>query len=103
MRTALNQPIKRSANIKASNPALAIKPEFLPDLSAVTVSETTIACTFEDGRSVIFPLNWSDKLAMATPEQRQAFEFNAHFIFWDELDEIIGVRNILFGKKLRWQ
>lgn len=103
MRTTLNQPIKRSANTKSSNPALDIKPEFLPDLTAVSVSETTVACTFEDGRSVTFPLSWSDKLLDATPEQRQAFEFNAHFIFWDEPDEIIGVRNILFGKKLRWQ
>ena len=103
MRTALNQPIKRSANKRSNNPALAIKPEFLPDLSSVTVSETTVACTFEDGRSITFPISWSDKLAVAIPEQRQAFEFNAHFIFWDELNEIIGVRNILFGKKLRWQ
>jgi hypothetical protein len=103
MRTALNQPIKRSVNTKSSNPALQIKPEFLPDLTSVTVSETTVACTFEDGRSVTFPVGWSDKLAIATPELRQAFEFNAHFIFWDELDEIIGVRNILFGKKLQWQ
>ncbi len=45
---------------------------------------------------------WSDKLTQATDQQRQAFTFNAHFIFWDNLDEIIGVRNILFGNKLRW-
>jgi len=103
MRTALNPITRTSAKAKQTNPGLQIKPEFLPDLVSVTVSETTIACAFDDGRSVTFPISWSDKLAVATPEQRQVFKFNAHFIFWDELDEIIGVRNILFGKKLRWQ
>lgn len=102
MRTALNPITRNSAKAKPTSPGLQIKPEFLPDLVSVKVTETTIVCTFDDDRSVTFPISWSNKLAIATPEQRQAFEFNAHFIFWDELDEIIGVRNILFGKKLRW-
>jgi hypothetical protein len=59
-----------------------------------------VQCDFEDGRTVSFPLAWSAKLANASDEHRQAFEFNAHYIFWDDLDEIIGVRNILFGNRL---
>ncbi|KAB7729186.1 DUF2442 domain-containing protein [Rudanella paleaurantiibacter] len=102
MRTALNPATRNSPKAKSSNPALDILPEHLPDLSAVNVTESLVVCRFEDGRSVSFPLDWSDKLAKATTEQRQAFEFNAHFIFWDDLDEIIGVRNILLGNKLRW-
>jgi len=101
MRTALSPTTKKSAN--ASNPALQISPEFLPDLLSVRMTTTTVICSFEDGRSVSFPIAWSQKLEQATPEQRQAFEFNAHFIFWDDIDEIIGVRNILFGKQLRWE
>ena len=100
MITALNPATKRSTNTITSNPALAIKPEFLPDLSSVMVTDTMVVCSFEDGRSVSFPTRWSQKLTQATPEQRQAFEFNAHFIFWDEIDEIVGVRNVLFGKQL---
>lgn len=103
MRTALNPTIKRSARPKSSHPALQIDPHSLPDLSSVVVTDTTVVCDFEDGHTVSFPIAWSHKLAYATPEQRQAFEFNAHFIFWDGIDEIIGVRNILFGKQLQWQ
>lgn len=103
MRTALNLPTKKSTKAKVTNPALLIKPEFLPDLSAVAVTDTMVSCTFEDGRSISFPITWSTKLTAATSEQRQAFEFNAHFIFWDTIDEIIGVRNILFGKQLHWE
>lgn len=103
MRTALNPTTRKLPKAKLPNPALQIRPEFLPNLSAVTVSDTTVSCIFEDGRAVSFPIGWSDKLAQATAEQRQAFEFNAHFIFWDDIDEIIGVRNILLGKQLRWQ
>ena len=102
MRTALNLPTKKSAKTKASNPALSINPEFLPDLSSVIVTDSMVSCTFDDGRSVSFPIAWSAKLTEATTEQRQEFEFNAHFIFWDGIDEIIGVRNILFGKQLHW-
>ncbi|QMW01898.1 DUF2442 domain-containing protein [Spirosoma foliorum] len=103
MRTALSPSTKKSTKTKGTNSALSIQPEFLPDLSAVVVTDTMVSCTFEDGRSISFPITWSIKLAEATQEQRQAFEFNAHFIFWDSIDEIIGVRNILFGKQLRWE
>ncbi|TAE29399.1 MAG: DUF2442 domain-containing protein [Cytophagales bacterium] len=102
MRTALNQTTRRSPKTKTANPSLDIRPEFLPDLSAVSVTDLLVSCTFEDGRSVSFPLTWSDKLVNASNEQRQAYEFNAHFIFWDDIDEIIGVRNILLGNQLRW-
>lgn len=103
MRTALNPTTKKSTKSKSSNPALAIKPEFLPDLLSVAVSDDMINCSFDDGRLVSFPISWSHKLTQASTEQRQSFEFNAHFIFWDAIDEIIGVRNILFGKQLQWK
>lgn len=103
MRTALSPATKKVAKTKPNNPGLQMKPEFLPDLSSVTVTDTTVVCSFEDGRSVSFPIAWSQKLTQATSEQRQAVEFNAHFIFWDEIDEIIGVRNILFGRELQWE
>jgi Protein of unknown function (DUF2442) len=80
-----------------------LSPEFLPDLTAVSVSDTMVVCAFDDGHTVSFPLQWSAKLSRATTSQQQAFDFNAHFIFWDEIDEIIGVRNVLLRKQLNWQ
>ena len=103
MKTALNPATKRSAKRTSTNQSLQIDPKYLPDLATVTVTDTTVSCSFEDSRTVSFPIAWSQKLMQATPLQRQSFEFNAHFIFWDDIDEIIGVRNILFGKQLRWQ
>lgn len=103
MRTASNPVTKLSTDVGLNNPALGIDPESLPDLSSVVVSDKIVTCVFEDGRVVSFPLAWSEKLMGATLEQRQTFEFNAHFIFWDDIDEIIGVRNILFGNQLHWK
>ena len=103
MKTALHPSTKKSTKANSPSPALQIRPEFLPDLSAVSVTDGLVICSFEDGRSVSFPVSWSQKLEQATVSQRQAFEFNAHYIFWDEIDEIIGVRNILLGKKLQWK
>ncbi len=102
MRTALNPTTKRLTINRLSNPALQIDPKYLPDLASIVITETTVTCGFEAGHTISFPIAWSQKLTGATPEQRQAFEFNAHFIFWDDIDEIIGVRNILFGKQLQW-
>lgn len=53
-----------------------------------------------DGRIVLMPLDWSAPLAKATPEQRQEFKVSPWNVFWDDLDEIIGVENLLYGRKL---
>lgn len=103
MQTASNLVAKFSTDAGLSNPALQIDPTLLPDLLSVALSDKTVTCSFEDGRVISFPIAWSEKLAKATLEQRQTFEFNAHFIFWDDIDEIIGVRNILFGNQLHWK
>lgn len=98
--------ISKTLNVKAftkvsqENLLQAIPFDLLPDFASVNVTDTTVFCQFEDGRTVSFPLQWSDKLSKATAEQRQAFDFNAQFIFWNEIDEIIGVRNILLGRQL---
>jgi hypothetical protein len=39
-------------------------------------------------------------LQNATLAERKKFSFQDYFIFWDDLDEIIGIKNILFGQKL---
>lgn len=48
-----------------------------------------------DGRVIYIPLKWSKKLSAATPEQRRDYVTNGYHVFWDSVDEIIGVKNIL--------
>lgn len=58
-----------------------------------------IAFILNDGRIVYVPLKWSDKLLNANHQQRSNYINSGIHVFWDDLDEIIGVKNILFGKE----
>lgn len=71
-----------------------------PQLTNVTVGTDTIRFDLSDGRSITFPLAWSSKLSAATVEQRQNVTFTPYNAFWDDVDEIIGVENVLYGDKL---
>ncbi|WP_461114915.1 DUF2442 domain-containing protein [Spirosoma jeollabukense] len=68
----------------------------LPILKNVRVDNVQVHFELEDGRSIAWPLSWSSLLANATPDQRQKFSHSAYHVFWDEIDEIIGVKNILY-------
>ena len=71
-----------------------------PQLTNVTVGTDVIRFDLSDRRSITFPLDWSAKLSQATVEQRQNFTFTPYNAFWDYVDEIIGVENVLYGDKL---
>ena len=53
-----------------------------------------------DGRIVMMPISWSEKLQNASIAQRKKITKHDYFIFWEEIDEIIGIKNILYGQKL---
>ena len=72
----------------------------LPKINDVAFIKDEIAFVLSDGRIVYIPVNWSKKLLKATHKQRQNFKNNGIHVFWDDVDEIIGVKNILFGKEL---
>lgn len=72
----------------------------LPTFTAVEVSNEFIWFTLSDGRKVAVPLAWSKLLSIATINQRNNFTVSAYNVFWDDIDEIIGVENVLFGKEL---
>lgn len=72
----------------------------LPRIQQVAFIKDEIAFVLDDGRVVYIPLAWSEKLSKATIAQRQNFKNTGIHIFWDEIDEIIGVKNILLGNKL---
>ena len=72
----------------------------LPSIESVAFVKDEIAFVLSDGRVIYIPLKWSKKLLKATPHQRNNFKTNGVHVFWDEIDEIIGIKNVLFGKKL---
>ena len=72
----------------------------LPKIENVAFIKDEVAFILMDGRIIYIPINWSKKLLNATQKQRQNFTNNGVHVFWDDLDEIIGVKNILFGKEL---
>ncbi len=72
----------------------------LPKIKDIAFIKDEIAFILSDERIIYIPLSWSKKLQKAKPHQRQNFKNNGIHIFWDDVDEIIGIKNILFGKEL---
>lgn len=72
----------------------------LPKIDNVAFIKDEIAFVLNDGRIIYIPISWSKKLLKATEKQRRNFKNNGIHVFWDDVDEIIGVKNILFGKEL---
>ena len=72
----------------------------LPKIDDVAFIKDEIAFILNDGRIIYTPVNRSKKLLKATTNQRKNFKNNGIHVFWDDVDEIIGVKNILFGKEL---
>jgi hypothetical protein len=68
----------------------------------VSFSDDEVNFILTNGSVVVLPLSQLPKLQNASPEQRSNYEIQGHFIFWDELDEIIGVKN-LFNGSIQYQ
>ena len=71
----------------------------LPKIKDIAFIKDEIAFILDDERIIYIPLSWSKKLQKAKPRQRQNFKNAGIHVFWDDVDEIIGVKNILFGKE----
>lgn len=69
----------------------------LPNINKISFSDNYIHFELTDKRIVAIPLSWSAKLKNATPTQRKNYLINGRFVFWDEIDEIIGVKNLFDG------
>lgn len=72
----------------------------IPRLVSVAVQNDRVTFTLQGKRVVSFPIEWSPKLLAATPNQRQRVEVPDFHAFWDDIDEIIGVRDVLYGHRL---
>ena len=77
-----------------------IKFEDLLKIKEVAFIKDEIAFVLEDERVIYIPVKWSKKLNHAKSSERTNYKTNGYHVFWDDVDEIIGVKNILFGKKL---
>lgn len=89
------RPTSTKGKRKAQRPPVNLQPR----LTNVTVEMDIIRFDLSDGRSITFPVAWSAKLSAATVEQRQNLTFTPYIAFWDDVDEIIGVENVLYGHK----
>ncbi|NBB18505.1 DUF2442 domain-containing protein [Runella sp. CRIBMP] len=78
------------------------RPKFkdLPTFTKVEVTDSQVGFWLNDGREVWIPLEWSDLLKNASPIERQNFKVSGYNLFWETIDEIIGIENVLYGKKL---
>ena len=63
----------------------------------VILTDDHLVVDLEDGRSIVVPLWWYPKLAMASRQDRERWRFtsNRRAITWDNLDEDISVRGLL--------
>jgi hypothetical protein len=95
------QKIKSKSTTKQGGVTDSVSIAELPILANVRVDEERVYFDLEDGRIIAWPWSWSELLTKATPEQRQNFTHSAYHVFWDELDEIIGVKNVLYPVQLQ--
>lgn len=72
----------------------------LPKIKSIAFIRDEIAFELDDNRIIYTPLSWSKKLKKATDKQKLNYTSNGYHIFWDDIDEIIGIKNVLFGKEL---
>jgi hypothetical protein len=69
----------------------------LPTLKKVVFQKSLIAFHLSDKRIISIPLAWVKKLQNASEAERNDFKIRGHFVFWENYDEIIGVKNLLNG------
>jgi hypothetical protein len=69
----------------------------------VRVDENVLAVDLTDGRTIITPLAWYQRLMYVTPQERANFEIigDSRYIHWPGLDEDLTVAGILAGRQSR--
>lgn len=69
----------------------------MPDFKNIVFGNESISFQLSDHRMITIPIQWVPKLEMATSEVRENYIIRGHFVFWEAIDEIIGVKNLLNG------
>jgi len=69
----------------------------LPTFRNIVFSSDNISFQLTDNRVISIPVSWVPKLLNADKSVRENYTIRGHFVFWDSIDEIIGVKNLLNG------
>lgn len=72
-----------------------------PSAVEVTVDETALTVTLQDGRQLRVPLSPYPRLQAGTPAERDTWEIlgDGYAVAWPGLDEHIGVERLLAGRR----
>jgi hypothetical protein len=67
----------------------------------VVVTDDALTVHLLDGRTVTVPLSWYPRLVHGSPAERSKWQLTGrgHGIHWPELDEDIGVEDLLAGRR----
>lgn len=73
----------------------------IPRILSVSINDDRLTLELEDGRIISVPILWYPRLAYGTNEERQNFKISGggFGIYWPQLDEDIGIKGLLLGKK----
>ena len=69
----------------------------MPTFSYIVFDDENISFHLSDKRIITIPISWVPKLEKATKIVRENYILRGHFVFWESIDEIIGVKNLING------
>lgn len=69
----------------------------MPTFKCIVFSDDNISFHLSDERIITIPTYWVPKLERASNQVRENYVLRGHFVFWESIDEIIGVKNLLNG------
>jgi len=84
---------KKDTKIDRGNNTFAEMPIF----EKIVFESDSISFSLSDRRIITIPLAWIPKLESAENSIREEYILWGHFAFWESIDEIIGVKNLLNG------
>jgi len=70
-----------------------------PDVAAVQITDERLTFDLEDGRTISVPLSYYPTLALASADERAAFEITHSSVYWPKLDCDINSEALLRGAK----
>ncbi len=78
---------------------LADRIEYIPIATMIVFDDDDFTVALADGRQITVPLEWFPRLANATKEEREKYEFIGRGIgiHWPLIDEDISVEGLLSG------
>ncbi|MEQ9425324.1 MAG: DUF2442 domain-containing protein [Cyclobacteriaceae bacterium] len=76
---------------------ISLKLSDLPSINEVAFNEPNIHFTLSDGRIIVIPTSWLNPVHNAEKKLKLDFKIENHFVIWDQLDFILGVKNLLNG------